>query len=61
MTGLESIVSQRRNAFDELTDKHRDAIRDAVREFRGDRLAADLRDTYSLSHEYDFPQVRTRY
>ena len=42
ITGLESVVSQRRDAFDELTDDHRDAIRDAVREFRGDRLAADL-------------------
>lgn len=41
VTGLESILSQRRDAFDELTDEHRRAIRDAGPELRGDRMAAD--------------------
>lgn len=42
VTGLESILSQRRDAFDKLTDEHREAIREAVAAFRGDRMAADL-------------------
>ena len=42
ISGLESILSQRRDEFDKLTDVHRDTIRDAVRELREDRLAADL-------------------
>lgn len=42
VTGLESIVSQRRDDFDELTDEHRDAIKEAVSALRGDRMAADL-------------------
>lgn len=42
VTGLESVASQRRDEFDELTHEDRDAIREAVRELRGDRRAADL-------------------
>jgi S-adenosylmethionine-dependent methyltransferase len=42
VTGLESIASQRRDAFEELPEEHRDVIREAVRELREDRLAADL-------------------
>lgn len=42
VTGLESIVSQRRDEFNKLSDDHRDAIRDVVRGLRCDRMAADL-------------------
>lgn len=42
VTGLESVCSQRRTAFGELTDAHRAAVRAAVRELREDRAAADL-------------------
>ena len=42
VTGLESIVSQRRDDFDSLTDAQRSALREAVAVFRGDRAAADL-------------------
>ncbi|MFT4932810.1 MAG: SAM-dependent methyltransferase [Natronomonas sp.] len=42
VTGLESVVSQRRDDFDQLTDDHREAMRESVRAFRGDRMAADL-------------------
>ncbi|PSP76491.1 class I SAM-dependent methyltransferase [Halobacteriales archaeon QS_1_68_20] len=42
VSGLESVVSQRRQDFDELDEGHREAIRAAVRELRGDRMAADL-------------------
>lgn len=42
VTGLESVVSQRRDDFDELSDDHRDALQETVEVLRGDRLAADL-------------------
>ncbi len=42
VTALESIASQRRSEFDELTDEHRATIRQTVRQLRGDRGAADL-------------------
>ena len=42
VTGLESVVSQRRDEFDALADAHRDALRNTVEALRGDRIAADL-------------------
>lgn len=42
VTGLESVVSQRRADFEELTDAHREALRQTVAALRGDRCAADL-------------------
>jgi SAM-dependent methyltransferase len=42
VTGLESVVSQRRDEFEELTDEHREKLRETVRRLRGDRAAADL-------------------
>jgi SAM-dependent methyltransferase len=42
VTGLESVVSQRREDFDELDDDHRGALRETVTELRGDRAVADL-------------------
>ena len=42
VTGLESVVSQRRDEFDVLADSHRDALRNTVETLRGDRAAADL-------------------
>jgi hypothetical protein len=42
VTGLESVVSQRRDEFDALDGEHRDALRTAVAALRGDRGAADL-------------------
>lgn len=42
VTGLESIVSQRHEDFDSLTDVQRDALREAVAVFRSNRTAADL-------------------
>jgi SAM-dependent methyltransferase len=42
VSGLESIVSQRREAFDALTDDHRQALRETVARLRGDRAVADL-------------------
>lgn len=42
LTGLESIVSQRRDEFDALEDGHRDALRETVAALRGDPGVADL-------------------
>jgi hypothetical protein len=42
LTGLESVVSQRRDAFDVLEDHHRDAMREANAALRGDPGVADL-------------------
>ncbi|MFB6253963.1 MAG: class I SAM-dependent methyltransferase, partial [Halobacteriaceae archaeon] len=42
VTGLESIASQRRVDFDELTESHRDSIREAIRNLQGDREAAEI-------------------
>lgn len=42
VTGLESIVSQRRDEFDALKDGHRDALRETVAALRGDHGVADL-------------------
>jgi ubiquinone/menaquinone biosynthesis C-methylase UbiE len=42
ITGLESVVSQRRDEFDALEDGHRDALRETVATLRGDPGVADL-------------------
>lgn len=42
LTGLESVVSQRREAFDVLDDHQRAALRETVAAFRGDQHVADL-------------------
>lgn len=42
ITGLESVVSQRRDEFDALEDGHRDALRETVAMLRGDPGVADL-------------------
>lgn len=42
LTGLESVVSQRREAFDALDGDQRDALRETVAAFRGDQNVADL-------------------
>jgi SAM-dependent methyltransferase len=42
VTGLESVVSQRREDFAELEADHRTVLRETVAELRGDRAVADL-------------------
>jgi ubiquinone/menaquinone biosynthesis C-methylase UbiE len=42
VTGLESIVSQRRDEFDALEEVHRDTLRETVAALRGDPGVADL-------------------
>lgn len=42
LTGLESVASQRRDAFDALDDDHREAVRETVATLRGDPGVADL-------------------
>lgn len=42
VTGLESIISQRRDEFDALEEGHRDALRETVAALRGDPGVADL-------------------
>jgi 2-polyprenyl-3-methyl-5-hydroxy-6-metoxy-1,4-benzoquinol methylase len=42
LTGLESVVSQRRDEFDALDPHHRAALRDTVATLRGDPGVADL-------------------
>ena len=42
LTGLESVVSQRRDDFDDLDDHHREALRETVATLRGDPAVADL-------------------
>jgi len=42
VTGLESVVSQRRDDFDSLGESQRAALRETVHQFRGDRGVADL-------------------
>lgn len=42
ITGLEGVLSQRREEFDALDDAHREALRATAAEFRGDRGVADL-------------------
>lgn len=55
LTGLESVVSQRREEFNALSDVHREALQETVATLRGDPGVADLsghmlavgqRDTY---------------
>jgi phytoene dehydrogenase-like protein len=42
LTGLESVVSQRRDAFDALDDRHREALRETAVLLRGDPGVVDL-------------------
>jgi len=42
LTGLESVVSQRRDGFDALADSHEAALRATVAALRGDHGVADL-------------------
>lgn len=42
LTGLESVVSQRRDEFDALEDHHRAAFRETIAALRGDPGVADL-------------------
>jgi hypothetical protein len=42
VTGLESVVSQRREEFDQLSGSDREVLRETVAALRGDRGVADL-------------------